>query len=122
MPRVVHFEIVGDNPEYLAKFYTDVFGWKVKKWEGPMEYWLIQTGEEDEPGIDGGLGKRTEPGESTTNTVDVEDVDAFVAKIEQSGGKVVKSKHAVPGVGWMAYCADPDGNLFGMMQSDPEAK
>lgn len=122
MPRVVHFEIVGDDPEALAKFYSDVFAWKVQKWEGPMEYWLVQTGEEGEPGIDGGLGKRTEPGEGTTNTIDVEDVDAFVAKIEKSGGKVVSPKHAVPGVGWMAYCADPDGNLFGMMQSDPEAK
>jgi hypothetical protein len=122
MPRVVHFEIVGDDPEGLAKFYSNVFEWKVQKWEGPMDYWLIQTGEEGEPGIDGGLGKRTEPGESTTNTIDVEDLDAFVAKIEKSGGKVVSPRHPVPGVGWMAYCADPDGNLFGMMQSDPDAK
>jgi predicted enzyme related to lactoylglutathione lyase len=122
MPRVVHFEIVGDDPEALAKFYRDVFGWKVQKWEGPMDYWLIQTGEESEPGIDGGLGKRTQPGESTTNTIDVDDVDAFVTKIEKGGGKVVNPKHAVPGVGWLAYCEDPDGNLFGMMQEDPEAK
>jgi predicted enzyme related to lactoylglutathione lyase len=122
MPRVVHFEIVGDDPEALAKFYRDVFGWKVQKWEGPIDYWLIQTGEESEPGIDGGLGKRTQPGESTTNTIDVDDVDAFVAKIKKGGGKVVNPKHAVPGVGWLAYCEDPDGNLFGMMQEDPEAK
>jgi len=122
MPRVVHFEIVGDDPEALAKFYSDVFDWKVEKWDGPMEYWLIQTGEEGEPGIDGGLGKRTQPGESTTNTIDVEDLDAFIAKIENMGGKVVSPRHPVPGVGWMSYCSDPDGNLFGMMQSDEEAK
>jgi predicted enzyme related to lactoylglutathione lyase len=121
MPRVVHFEIVGDDPEVLAKFYREVFGWKVQKWEGPMDYWLIQTGDEGEPGIDGGLGKRSQPGESTTNTIDVDDVDAFVAKIEMGGGKVVSPKHAVPGVGWLAYCEDPDGNPFGMMQADPEA-
>ena len=122
MPRVVHFEMVGEDPEALAKFYTDVFGWKIEKWAGPMDYWLVTTGEEGEPGIDGGIGKRSSADEGTTNTVDVEDCAAAVAKVEAAGGKVISPVHAVPGVGWMAYCADIDGNVFGMMQSDPEAK
>jgi len=122
MPRGVHFEIVGHEPEVLAKFYADVFGWKVQKWAGPMDYWLIQTGEEGEPGIDGGLGKRSQPGESTMNTIDVDGEDAFVAKIEMSGGKVVSAKHAVPGEGWLACCQDPDGDPFGIMQTGSKAE
>jgi predicted enzyme related to lactoylglutathione lyase len=28
----------------------------------------------------------------------------------------------VPGVGWLAYCKDPEGNIFGVMQNDPSVK
>ncbi|HEV2494165.1 MAG TPA: VOC family protein [Terriglobia bacterium] len=37
MPRVIHFEINADQPERAAKFYTAVFGWEIKKWEGPTD-------------------------------------------------------------------------------------
>jgi predicted enzyme related to lactoylglutathione lyase len=30
-------------------------------------------------------------------------------------------KMAVPGVGWLAYEKDPDGNICGIMQADPGA-
>lgn len=60
MPRVVHFEIDAEKPERAVKFYEKVFGWKIEKWKGPVDYWLITTGKEKEPGIDGGLAKRTE--------------------------------------------------------------
>jgi catechol 2,3-dioxygenase-like lactoylglutathione lyase family enzyme len=61
MPRVVHFEISVDDPERAIRFYSDVFGWKIEKWEGPMDYWLITTGPENEPGIDGALIRRQDP-------------------------------------------------------------
>lgn len=41
--------------------------------------------------------------------------------VTRNGGTVALEKHAVPTVGWLAYCRDPDGNLFGMMRADPEA-
>ena len=55
MPRVVHFEITSNDPEKSAAFFQKVFDWKVTKWEGPQEYWLVETGEEEEPAINGGL-------------------------------------------------------------------
>lgn len=58
MSRVVHFEIPADDPERSIKFYETVFGWTIEKWDGPIEYWLIITGDEDKPGIDGGLAHR----------------------------------------------------------------
>lgn len=122
MGRVVHFEIPADNPERAVKFYTKAFGWEIKKWEGPMEYWLVMTGPTDQLGIDGGLMRRNPMVKSTVNTVDVASLDEAMKKVVAGGGKIVQPKTAVPGVGWMCYCADTEGNLFGMMQSDTSAK
>jgi predicted enzyme related to lactoylglutathione lyase len=122
MPRVVHFEIDAKKPERAVKFYEKVFGWKIKKWEGPVEYYLISTGKETEPGIDGGLSKRTESEPSTVNTIDVSSVDEFIKKVEANGGKIVRPKRAVIGVGYMAYFEDPEGNVFGIMETDESAK
>jgi predicted enzyme related to lactoylglutathione lyase len=120
LPRVVHFEINADQPERAVKFYSDVFGWKIQKWEGPMDYWLVYTGEG--PGIDGGLMKRMSPSATTINTVGVPSVDEYLAKIEKSGGKAVVPKTAIPGIGWFAYCQDTEGNVFGIMQEDSSAR
>ena len=122
MPRVVHFEIGADDPADLAEFYEEVFGWTIQKWEGPLDYWLVTTGEEGQPGIDGAIMHRSDPSENTVNTIDVPSVDEFVEKVTKTGGSVVLAKTAVPGVGWMAYCRDPQGNRFCMMQMDPTAK
>lgn len=123
MPRVVHFEIDAVKPEGAMKFYEKVFGWKFQKWEGPTEYWLITAGKEGEPGIDGGLGKRKAgAGPATVNTIDVPSVDEFAEKVKRNGGTIVVTKHAVPGVGWLVYFKDPEGNLFGIMEADESAK
>ncbi len=122
MPRVVHFEIDAKKPERAVKFYEKVFDWKIKKWEGPVEYYLISTGKETEPGIDGGLSRRTESEPSTVNTIDVSSVDEFIKKVEANGGKIIRPKRAVMGVGYMAYFEDPEGNVFGIMETDESAK
>ena len=119
MPRVIHFEIPAKEPERAIAFYTQVFGWEFTRWEGPMPYWLIKTGPADQPGIDGGL--TLQPG-GVTNTLDVASLDDAVAKVESRGGSVVAPKMGIPGVGWLAYCKDTEGNVFGMMQADPNAK
>ncbi len=126
MPRVVHFEIHTDEPERAAKFYSDVFGWEIKKWEGPTDYWLVMTGKNN-PGIDGGLVKRGAPAKGDSImayvcTVDVPSVDEYAEKITAKGGSVAEPKMAVPGVGWLAYFRDTEGNMFGIMQNDPSAK
>jgi predicted enzyme related to lactoylglutathione lyase len=122
MPRIVHFEIETKNPDKVAAFYRDVFGWEISKWDGPIDYWNVSTGAEGTPGINGGLYK-PEPGQGlgTVNTLDVDDLDAFIAKVTANGGKIVVPKMTVPTVGWMAYAADVEGNVFGMMQMDPTA-
>ena len=76
MPRVIHFEIHADDPSRAVKFYTEVFGWKIEKWQGPMDYWLVYTGKE-EPGIDGAIMKREQPLRGGDGIVDIEDLAPF---------------------------------------------
>ena len=45
MGRVVHFEVPTNDIAASRKYYENVFGWKLTQWPGPMEYWLITTGE-----------------------------------------------------------------------------
>jgi len=118
MPRVVHFEIQADEPERAVKFYTDVFGWKIGKWGGEMDYWLATTGEKGEMGIDGAIMPREHPGVSTINTVGVASIDDAIKKVKKAGGKVVTPKQPIPGIGVFAYCQDTEGNLFGILQPD----
>jgi predicted enzyme related to lactoylglutathione lyase len=121
MPRVVHFEIPADRPERAVKFYKKVFGWKIDKW-GPVDYWLVTTGEDKEPGINGAITSKSDFVAVTTNTVGVASYDDAVKKIVEAGGKVLMPKTAVPGIGYMTYCKDTEGNVFGIMQNDPSAK
>lgn len=123
MPRVVHFDITAEDPERAVKFYADVFGWKAEKWEGGgMPYWLLTTGPESERGIDGGLSRRDGAGTETMNTIDVKNLDAAVEAVTGSGGKLLREKSAIPGVGWFALCEDTERNKFGLMQSDTAAR
>ena len=127
MPRVIHFEIHTEDPERAIGFYQNLFDWKFQKWEGPMDYWLITTGADDRPGINGGLMRRmgAVDGQAVIAyvcTIDVTAVDEAVEKALSLGGQIAMAKQAVPGVGWLAYCKDTEGNIFGMMQNDPQAK
>ncbi|HEX6552106.1 MAG TPA: VOC family protein [Ktedonobacteraceae bacterium] len=126
MPRVVHFEIHADDPQRAVNFYQSVFGWQIQKWDGPEDYWLVITGQAPEPGIDGAILKRMGPinGDAVIAyvcTVDVPSVDDAIAKITSHGGTIVLPKMPVPGVGWLVYAKDTEGNIFGAMQSDHSA-
>jgi hypothetical protein len=121
MSRPSHFEIMAEDPARAVEFYRQVFGWEVQKWEGPEEYWLITTGAEGTPGINGGIARsKGEP--LTVNTISVTSVDEFAEKVVAHGGKIVLPKMAIPGVGYQVYCQDSEGIVFGLHQSDPAAK
>jgi hypothetical protein len=124
MNRVTHFEIYTDDPKAVQPFYEDVFDWKFQKFGGgPIEYWLVTTGDDKEPGINGGLTRPREgqsPG--TLNTIAVESLDQTIKKIEERGGKICVPKIAIPKIGWLAYAEDPAGNVFGIMEPNTEAK
>ena len=126
MSRVVHFEIHAREPERAIEFYRGIFGWEFTSFGGPAEYGLIKTGPSEEPGIDGGLIRRR--GEidgqaviAYVCTIDVESLDETLAAVIAQGGTLALPRMPIPGVGWLAYAKDTEGNIFGMMQSDPQA-
>lgn len=126
MNRVVHFEIHAENPERAIGFYNGLLGWEFNSWGGPMEYWVIKTGEDDQQGINGGLVRRRGliDGQAVIAyvcTVEVASVDQALEKAASLGGTVALAKMPIPGVGWLAYVKDTEGNIFGMMQNDPAA-
>jgi len=122
MNRVVHFEVASNDPERAAEFYKSVFNWQINKWDGPIEYWMVSTGDQEIPGIDGGMFRKTEEFSGTVNTIAVDDIDPYLEKVAKAGGTILQGKNAIPGIGYQAYCKDPDGTIFGIHQIDENAK
>jgi predicted enzyme related to lactoylglutathione lyase len=130
MKRPVHFEIHAEDPERAAKFYSDLFGWKTTKWEGPMDYWLVDTGS-DEGGINGGIVKRMGPNPDPSEptpvvgyvcTVGVDNLDVAIARARELGGTEALPKDEIPGMGWLAYHKDTESNIFGMLEPAEDMK
>lgn len=117
MPNtLVHFEIAGEDPERLGRFYAGLFGWKVEKAPMPgMEYWLIETAKPGK-GVNGGIMRRSEAGERVRNYVKVDDIDRSIQRTKELGGQITTPKTEVPGVGFIAIADDPQGNPFGFVQ------
>ncbi len=119
--RVVHFEIPSEHPEKSISFFKEVFDWEITPFrEG--EYWLIKTGVDDEAGINGGIIKKKDPRQPLATTIQVENLNATVKKIEAAGGKTVTPKMIIPTVGYLIYFQDLDGNIHGLMQRDTTAE
>lgn len=119
MNTIGYFEIQANEPEKLADFYANVFGWKFSEQSGlPIRYWQIETG-----GIYGGLLERpakTPPTEYGTNaytcSIEVEDFDQMAEVVLDNGGQIAMPKFLVPDKCWQGYFVDPDNNVFGIFQ------
>jgi uncharacterized protein len=122
MQPLVHFEFHAVDLEKSLAYFEKLFGWKLTKFGGPHEYWLVQTSEPGQPGIGGGIMKSPDGQPRTINTILVPNVDDYVAKALAAGGQLCLPKMAIPGVGWVAYCSDPSGIMFGLYTRDPSAK
>ena len=124
MNRVIHFEIQADNIDRAKNFYEKVLGWKIEKYENKekrdmMDYWLIMTGKEGSPGIDGGMYLRPADDKIYTYdcTIDVENIDKAIEAVKANGGAITREKSELPGVGWFASAKDTEGNRFALMQA-----
>ncbi len=121
MPKLAHFEISCDYIERASKFYAKVFGWEIDKSDGEDDYWFISPDSDDPYSITGGLTARAYPNDATVNTFEVESVDSYAKKITEAGGKVVAPKISIAGVGYLVYCYDTEGNIFGVTEFDESA-
>jgi uncharacterized protein len=123
--RVVHFEVPFENGDRARAFYQNAFGWSIMPMP-EMGYTMVSTGPTGdqgptEPGyIGGGLMERSDPFQGPVITVDVDDIDTALAKIEQLGGKTVRTRMEVGEMGFAAYFTDSEGNLMGLWQNAPQ--
>lgn len=121
--RVVHFEIPYDDGERARAFYAAAFGWQVMELPA-MDYTVATTGPAGESGpptepgyVNGGLTRRSPSLRTPTVVIDVDDIDAALAKVEELGGSTVLGSTAVGEMGWSAYFTDTEGNVVGLWQT-----
>ena len=120
--RVVHFEIPFDDGDRARGFYGDIFGWNLMEMPG-MSYTLVTTGPSGDEGpseagfVNGGMLRREGPNEGPIIVIDVDDIDATLAKIEAAGGQTLLGKQQVGDMGWAAYFKDVEGNSMGLWQT-----
>ncbi len=121
--RVVHFEIPFDDGDRARTFYAEAFGWEIAELpEG--HYAMAQTGPTDGNGVPTGVGyiaggmlKRESPADRPVITIDVEDIEEALQRIEELGGTVLIGRQHVGDRGWRAYFKDVEGNLMGLFQA-----
>jgi len=119
----VHFEIPSDDLEKMMDFYREVFDWKLIELTGPgMNNVILHTVPTDdrgmlkEPGVNGGMYKRTERAQMPVNYVSLESVDDYLQKVVKNGGRVLVPSTEVSNIGFIALINDPEGNPLGLIQ------
>jgi hypothetical protein len=121
MPALAHFAINADDLTRSRSFYERVFGWKFKAW-GPPGFFQVETG----GGVMGALQQRREfvPGLRIgfECTFAVTSIDETEKAVTSSGGKVMLERSVISGVGTLMFFQDPDGNVFGAMEYDQNAR
>jgi predicted enzyme related to lactoylglutathione lyase len=118
--NLASFAIHVDDVDRARAFYEAVFGWEFEPW-GPPGFYLIHTGDETSPGIQGLMHQRVEARTGTgltgvEPTFAVDDVDAVAELVEKHGGTITVVKSAIPTVGALIRFLDPEGNDMGAMQ------
>ena len=118
---VVHFEIIGNDPQKLQSYYSDLFGWQIDA-DNPMNYGIVQReGNTNAEGVGigggvGGPGPDGYPGH-VTFYVEVPDVEAALAKAESLGGSRMMGPDKVMEVVEIGLFSDPEGHVVGVVKS-----
>ncbi|MHA6618581.1 VOC family protein [Pseudonocardia sp. DLS-67] len=124
MRSVVHFEIPADDVARAKEFYRSVFDWQMQDMPA-MNYTIVRTTEVDETtqmpttagSINGGLVPRSSETPALVLTIDVESVDQALEQVEAAGGRTVRERTELPGMGAFAYATDSEGNTIGLWEN-----
>jgi predicted enzyme related to lactoylglutathione lyase len=91
---VVHYEIRGKDPQRLATFYRELFGWDIAS-ANPMGIMDVPAGIGGPEGLGGHIRAADAPGISIF--VQVIDPVETMRKAEEMGGRAVLQPFDVPG-------------------------
>lgn len=123
MAKVGYFEIQIDDFKRAQAFYRQVFGWNFSNVDAPFEYYLVDTGHQGEASINGGMLKRQQPLADNNGVsgyvcaIYVNSIDQTLEKVKKHGGRVTMEKTPLPGIGYIAYGLDSEGNSFGLWET-----
>lgn len=110
---VVHFEIAGKDAKDTQQFYASLFDWEIDTQSMGVEYGMIRGGD---GGIGGGLMAAPSGQPYVTVYIQVDDLQAYLAKAESLGAKALIQPTEIPGGGAWAMFQDPDGNMVGLFK------
>jgi len=117
---VTRWQIVARDPEAVAAFYRKLFGWTVRT-DNALGYRALESG--DDRGIDGGVWPSPPDGHNLVQLfVEVDDVDAAVAKASSLGATVIVPKSELPDGDTMAIMLDPAGLSFGLVTTQSNSR
>ena len=119
---VVHFEIIGKNPEQLRSYFGELFGWQFDSSSpvaaaisDPSDYGFIdRVTAPDGAGIPGGVGGGAGYPAHAMFYVGVPDVEAALQEAERLGGKRQLGPERAPTGLVIGHFTDPEGNLIGV--------
>ena len=119
MPKpIVHYEIAAKDAKKLEGFYEALFGWKVVH-DAMPNYGRIDGKQGADFGIDGGIYQvEGQDPAGVRIYANVDDAEAYLAKVAGLGGTVVVPANEVPGAGIkIGIFADPEGNVAGVVET-----
>jgi predicted enzyme related to lactoylglutathione lyase len=116
---VVHFEVMGKDAQKLQSYYSELFGWEIDT-NNPMNYGLVNREgnmNADGIGIGGGVGQGPEGYDGhVTFYVEVDDVEAALAKAESLGGTRIFGPETMEDMPLtLGQFADPEGHVIGVV-------
>jgi len=113
---VLQWQLVSKNPEQLARFYGELFGWSITT-KNALGYRQVSTGER---GLGGGIWPAPPDAHSFVQLfVGVPDVGQAVARATELGARVIVPPTTLTDGDVMAVLADPCGVTFGVMRHEP---
>jgi len=112
--NIVHVEIPSADVTANAKFYQDLFGWKIM----PMPE-MNYTMWEAEDGTGGGFPGISDeaPAGKVIVYIASDDIDTDLKQVVKLGGKVIHKKMEIPQMGWFAMFEDLSENVLALYTS-----
>ena len=113
--NIVHVEIPAMNVEGASKFYESLFGWKMMAMP-EMNYTMWEAGNGDEYGGFPQVSDENPAGQVLVYIAS-DDIDADLKNVKKLGGKIVREKTEISGMGWFGVFEDPTGNVLALYTS-----
>lgn len=122
MNKVVHFELPAEDLKRSKDFYSTVFGWATQDFGADVAMVTTVDSDDNGPKVPGAINgdifqKTADSNQHPSIVMEVDSIDEYLKKIEAAGGKIIKGKQEMAGMGYYASFADTEGNVLGLWET-----